>query len=77
MPEIGIEETCNKSSASGTRFLERIGGDLTNLSVCQPLLVGFDWVGNSLSKRSGLDMAARPSGKIAATEREVFGLRGQ
>ena len=43
------------------------------MSARQPPLLGFDSVGNLLLISPGPDMAARPSGKIAATEREVSG----
>jgi hypothetical protein len=36
-------------------------------------LFGFGWVGDSLLGGSSSDMAARPSGKITATERESSG----
>ena len=59
-----------KSSPSRTRFSGPTGGISTELSARQLPLLGFGWVGGSLLERLTVDMAARPSGKIAVTERE-------
>ena len=65
-----MEDARNKSSASRMRFSGPTEGNSAEPFARQPPLLGFGSVGDSLLKGSLSDIAARPSGEIAATERE-------
>ena len=61
---------CNKSSPNRMRFSGLTGGNSTKSFVSQLPPLDLNWVGDSLLEGSAYSMGARPSGKIAAVERE-------